>query len=294
MTFTVSETISDETLNCIITIESAGRLDAKAGTSSALGLGQFLKATWLGVVKKHRPDLMEGRSEAQVLALRTDPGIAVELLARFTEDNQRIIGMNCTGGDLYLGHFLGTGDARKLFHADPSTPINRLVSADVIKANRSVMLNKDGTPKTAAQVRAWAANRMLQSRGHAWVAKYYAPPEPEPEPAPESEPAPEEIPDTQALPATVEDTPAAAVKPDDAKIVTGKAEAEEVTGEGWVDWATKLVKSRIQWATTSLGGISLASIGGAFHDVDWRIIAAVAAVSICLVVAVIVLRGRKP
>jgi hypothetical protein len=72
MTNTVSKTVSDETLNCIITIESAGRTNIKAPTSSALGLGQFLNATWLATVRKHRPDLLKGR-RAQVLALRTDP-----------------------------------------------------------------------------------------------------------------------------------------------------------------------------------------------------------------------------
>lgn len=290
MTNTVSESVSDETLNCIITIESAGRLDIKAKTSSALGLGQFLKDTWLGVVKKHRPDLMEGRSEAQVLALRTDPEIAVELLARFTEDNQHIVGMNCTGGDLYLAHFLGTGDARKLFQASPSTPITQLVSAAVIDANRSVMLNKDGTPKNAAQVRAWAAKRMAQSSGHAWVAKYYA----APEPVAEIEEAPEDIPDTQTMPTTIEDTPAATVKPDDAKIITGKAAPEEVTNEHWWDWAMKLGKSRMQYGITGLSGISLASLGGVFKDIDPLVLAILCGTVVALFIALIVLRGRKP
>src|SRR5882762_6522962 len=99
--FTVSKTVSDETLNCVITIESAGKVTAKASTSSALGLGQFLDKTWLNVVETHRPDVFEANSEAKVLKMRTEPAFAIEMLARFTEDNQRIVGMKCSGGDLY-------------------------------------------------------------------------------------------------------------------------------------------------------------------------------------------------
>lgn len=288
MTNTVSETVSDETLNCIITIESAGRLTAKAGTSTALGLGQFLNKTWLAVVEKHRPDLMQGRSQAQVLALRTDPAIAVELLARFTEDNQRIVGMNCTGGDLYLAHFLGAGAAQKLFHAAPAASVEPLVGDAAVKANESILRGK-----TCSQVRAWAAKRMAQSSGHAWVAKYYEPPAPE-QMAAEVEEVPEDIPDTQTMPTTIEDTPAAKVTMDDSRVVTGKVVAEEVTGEHWWDWAVKLAKSRMQYGITGLSGISLASLGGVFNNINPLILAIICGTVVALFIALIVLRGRKP
>lgn len=290
MTFTVSETVSDETLNCIVTIESAGRLDAKAGTSTALGLGQFLNKTWLGVVEKHRPDLMQGRSQAQVLALRTDPGIAIEMLARFTEDNQKIVGMNCTGGDLYLAHFLGAGAAQKLFRSSPSAAVEPLVGAAAVHANLSILQGK-----TCAQVRAWAAKRMLQSSGHAWVAKYYQPPAAaEVAEAAEIEQAPEDIPDTQSIPTTIEDTPVAKVTMDDSRIITGKVEAIEVTDEHWYDWAVKLAKSRMQYGITGLSGISLASLGGVFNNIDHLTLAIICATVVALFIALIVLRGRKP
>lgn len=167
---TVSRTVSDDTLNRIITIESSGNPNIRASTSSAVGLGQFLNATWLTTVKKHAPAVMAGKTQSQVLALRTDPSFSIEMLARFTEDNQKIVGMDCAPGDLYLAHFLGAGDARDLFRAQQSAPVSRYVSASAIRANRSVLGGK-----TVAQVRAWAAKRMAQSGGHDWIRKYYRP-----------------------------------------------------------------------------------------------------------------------
>lgn len=167
---TVSKTVSDDTLDRIIQIESGGRPAIKAPTSSALGLGQFLNATWLNTVRKHKASVMAGKTQAEVLAMRLDPSFSIEMLARFTEDNQRIVGMDCSPGDLYLAHFLGAGAAQHVYAADPATPVESLVGAAAVAANRSIMQGK-----TAGDVRAWAARRMAQSGGHGWVAKYYHP-----------------------------------------------------------------------------------------------------------------------
>lgn len=167
MTNTVSETISDETLDSIIQIESGGNPLAKASTSSALGLGQFLNATWLGIIRKHAPYLMRGRTDAQILALRTDPNLSIEMLARFTEDNVAAMGGGGPG-DIYLAHFLGVVTAKKFFRASPSAKVDTLVTPDAIRANRSILENK-----TVKQVRDWADSKMKKSGGHGWVKKYY-------------------------------------------------------------------------------------------------------------------------
>lgn len=168
MTNTVSRTVSDDTLNRIITIESSGNPNIKARTSSATGLGQFLNATWLAVVQKHAPAVMKGKTKAQILNMRYDPSFSIEMLARFTEDNQAAVGRNCTPGDLYLAHFLGVGDARAVYHAPPSAPVSRYVSNGAVKANKSILQGK-----TVQQVRDWAAKKMAKAGGHDWVSKYY-------------------------------------------------------------------------------------------------------------------------
>lgn len=274
MTNTVSRTVSDETLNCIISIESNGRLDARpidrSGKvlSSALGLGQFLKATWLGVVRKHRPDLFHGRSDTQVLALRTDGHICIELLARFTEDNQRTIGMDCTGGDLYLAHFLGVGDARDFYRAPPDTPANKLVSQDVIKANPTIFI-VDGQMQTAGQIRAWAARKMRSKLGGPnWIAKYYGEPVPAPQPRPEPEETAEDIPDPQDAPATTPPAPTAVIPLDAPPVVVEKkieesAERDAETSPSWI-------KRKWKSVTGSIGGLLGTAGVGIF---DWRIVA---------------------
>jgi hypothetical protein len=274
VTNTVSKTVSDETLNAIITIESGGRLNAKAPTSSALGLGQFLNGTWMAVVRKHRPDLLKGRSEAQVLALRTDPQLAVELLARFTEDNQHIVGMNCTGGDLYLAHFLGAGAAQKLFHANPDAAVEPLVGQAAVAANVSILRGR-----TCAQVRAWSAKRMHDSAGHDWVAKYYKPPAPveplieDPPPAAEPEETAEDIPDPQdapAAPAVERRDPVPPVTP--APAPPAQTPITPEAKEGFLDWIKRKGKTITSWVGGGGTGLGVVS-----YLTDWR----VAAVIVC-------------
>lgn len=169
MSHRVSDIISDETLSRIIQIESAGNPKAKARTSSATGLGQFLNSTWLAVVRKHRPELLEGRTQAQVLALRTDPKIMIEMLARFTEDNAAAIpGQNDSDGDLYLAHFAGVGVAKKLFNAPAVSPASAYFSPAAIKANKSILEGK-----TVGQVRAWAEKKMKLAGGRGWIDRYW-------------------------------------------------------------------------------------------------------------------------
>ena len=297
MTFTVSKSVSDETLNCVITIESAGRPTIKASTSSALGLGQFLNTTWLNVVRKHRPDIFGANTETAVLKMRTNPSFAVEMLARFTEDNQRIVGMRCSGGDLYLAHFLGAGAAQKVYAADPGQPVEPLVGLAAVRANRSILAGK-----TCGQVRAWAAKRMAQSSGHAWVAKYYVPP---PASAPVEETAPaaadesvDDIPDTQDMAPTIEDTPAAVARQDDPEVVADKPLPKAPEDRDWFEWAKRLVTSKIQWAASGLGGVSVASLSGVFSGnsplADPRVIMAAVIGVVALLIVIIVERGRKP
>lgn len=164
----VSTIISDQTLSRIIQIESAGRPTAKASTSSATGLGQFLNATWLATVQRHRPDWFEGRSRAEVLAFRTEPAASIEMLARFTEDNAASLGRGYTDGDLYLAHFSGVGVARKLLHAPAGDPASKYFSAAAIAANRSILQGK-----TVGQVRAWADRKMAAAGRTNWVARFW-------------------------------------------------------------------------------------------------------------------------
>jgi len=167
MANSVSRIISDDTLSRAIQIESAGNSRARATTSSATGLFQFLDATWRETVRKHRKDWLTENTDAQLLALRLDPVRSIEMGARFWEDNAKTIGAGWTDGDLYLAHFAGPAAARKLFAAHPDAPSATVFSSAAISANRAILAGK-----TCGQVRAWASRRMAQSGGRNWIGVY--------------------------------------------------------------------------------------------------------------------------
>lgn len=266
----VSNTISDETLNRIIQIESAGNPSIKAQTSSATGLGQQLNATWLNLVNKYHPEWWDGRTKDGVLNLRKNPTLNIELLARLTEENARIVG-STSGGDLYLAHFLGPADAKDFFRADPSTKATSLVSQAVVKANRSIMLNKDGTSKTAGEVRAWAARKMARPPDQNWVNKFYTGKGPDPKRVvPKDEPSPIDE-DTKGIaiekpepPEPPRHDPVPDVTPaphDDGEPVQSKE------SEGFGGFLSR------QWKAVSAWVSGLTSTGILAYMTDWKVVA---------------------
>jgi hypothetical protein len=125
--------------------ESSLNPDAKAPTSSATGLFQFLDGTWLQVMKEEGPRLGYGQYadtikvnsdgdyyiadkglRQEVLKLREDPQIASDLAAAFTRSNGTYLfekfGRMPSPGELYIAHFLGAQGAEKLFNAGLKNP----------------------------------------------------------------------------------------------------------------------------------------------------------------------------
>jgi len=142
--------------------ESGGVASAKNPLSSATGLHQFTKGTWMNMVEKYRPDLLEGRTRNDVLSLRTDPNLSTEMAGNLARENAAYLedrGLPVNEGSLYLSHFLGSGAAADVLRAAPDTPISNLVGEDAIKANQRIL----GGDRTAADVAQWASNKMFAS-----------------------------------------------------------------------------------------------------------------------------------
>jgi hypothetical protein len=62
------------------------------------------------MIRVRRPDLVEGRSEKDVLELRRDPDVAREITTRLVEQNAAMLrkrGLPVTPGTLCLAHFAG-------------------------------------------------------------------------------------------------------------------------------------------------------------------------------------------
>jgi hypothetical protein len=209
LTNRVSNIISDETLNRGIQIESAGKPNAKASTSTATGLDQFLNQSWLEILHRHGPENIARRikynpkarvpytvpdgGERAILDMRKAEGrpdllkLNIDMLARLWEDNARAIGKAFTDGDLYLAHFAGVGTASRLARSDQSGLASDIFGKKATNANRSIIEGK-----TVAQVRAWAASSMRSRWDKAgrpdWISRYYPKGEVgEPQPAPDDE-----------------------------------------------------------------------------------------------------------
>lgn len=168
----LSKLFPNSTANKIISIESAGRPKAKAPTSSAGGLFQFLNGTFYDECRIHQPVLLKGRTKEQVYALRFDAEIAIELGIKFTEDNARALGKGWTEGDLYAAHFLGIGTAKAVLRAPSNAPVTDYVSAAAVKANATILPGR-----TCAQFRKWAQmsmdTRWAKLGNPDWIAIWY-------------------------------------------------------------------------------------------------------------------------
>jgi hypothetical protein len=137
--------------------ESGGDNYAKNDLSSAYGPDQFLAGTWLDTLKSNRPDLAQGKSDAELLAMRSDPDLSGQMRDAYAAKNSAILskaGLPVTPGTTYLAHFAGPGGAVKLLSADPSTPAGDILGPGVVAANPFI------AKMTAGDVAAWAGRKM--------------------------------------------------------------------------------------------------------------------------------------
>jgi len=115
-----------------------GNPAARNPRSSAMGDGQFVDGTWLAEIADARPDLTQGRSREQILALRANPALAEDMVVHLAKKNAIALaktGVPVTPETLYLAHFAGVGGAQKAIDADINAPINTVLGEDVVAAN---------------------------------------------------------------------------------------------------------------------------------------------------------------
>ncbi|WP_233874985.1 transglycosylase SLT domain-containing protein [Paraburkholderia adhaesiva] len=144
-------------LAAIGAIESAFNPTAKAPTSSASGLFQFINSTWQTMLRKYGPkyDIPAGTPQ-------TDPRASALMGAEFIKENVAAlkgVKADITPTDVYLAHFLGPGGARQLLKADPGTDAVALMPGPAA-ANRSIFFNRDGSHRTVKEVYAEIGRRV--------------------------------------------------------------------------------------------------------------------------------------
>jgi len=135
---TASPSAFDTFLDRLMAAESGGRTHAKNPRSTALGPFQFIKSTFLELTRRHFPQEISGLSEDEILRLRTDPHLSRRAAAVFCKESVDYLkekGLEPNFAHLRLAYLLGPADAARIMQAQEQTPVVRLLSPAVIKAN---------------------------------------------------------------------------------------------------------------------------------------------------------------
>ncbi len=146
-------------LKKVAQVESAGKANAKADTSSAAGLFQFTEGTWKQMTKQMGLNYS--------LEDRFDPKKAEEVASYFTKQQRRQLekgtGKDASDADMYMAHFLGAGGATKFLNAmqkDPNAPASEGADDKALQANRSIFYNKEGQIRTLQEVYNLMSNKI--------------------------------------------------------------------------------------------------------------------------------------
>lgn len=156
--------------------ESGMNPGAKAGSSSAAGLFQFVEQTWLSTLKQHGSkygyaryaDLISkgadgkyhvagGEARRAVMDLRLDPHASSLMAGELAADHAAYLkgrtGRDPTAGELYAAHFLGPQGSARLIEAVQTAPasIAAHMFPDAARANKAIFYH-DGKAASVAQV----------------------------------------------------------------------------------------------------------------------------------------------
>ncbi len=156
--------------------ESSFNPKAKAATSSAAGLFQFVDQTWLSTLKQHGTKYGYGRyaelitkgsdgryhvegadARKAVMDLKLDPHASSLMAGELTSDHASYLrgrtGRTPTGGELYAAHFLGPQGSARLIEAVQTRPGATAASLfpEAATSNKAIFYH-DGRPATVGEV----------------------------------------------------------------------------------------------------------------------------------------------
>jgi len=146
-------------------------------SSSASGLFQFTKQTWLAMIKDHGAAhglaqysdaivrtghgeyvVTDAKMRQQILDLRRDSSTSAVMAGEYARDNRGILekqlGRPVNSADLYVAHFLGAGGAAKFLKAhdtDPTQAADALVPK-AAHANHSIFYDEAGAARSVGAV----------------------------------------------------------------------------------------------------------------------------------------------
>ncbi|UYH54037.1 transglycosylase SLT domain-containing protein [Qipengyuania sp. SS22] len=153
-------------------LESGLDPSAKAQTSSASGLYQFIDSTWLRTLDRHgakhgmdwadaaiTPNgrVADTATRQHLLSLRYDADTSSLMAAELTRENaaglRTSLGREAEPAELYLAHFLGLGGAQQFLGALGSNPDQSAAALmpRAARANRSIFYS-GGSPRSVGEV----------------------------------------------------------------------------------------------------------------------------------------------
>lgn len=159
--------VDEKTMVTKAALESSFNPNAKAGTSNASGLYQFVPGTWNEMMAKYgkRYGIPPGTPPTDVRANAI-------LAAQYMKDNESTLS-NAKGGgaingtDRYMAHFFGPGGASQMIKADPNATAASVLPK-AAASNRETFYDANGRPRTVAEVRSFLdkkVNSALKNHG---------------------------------------------------------------------------------------------------------------------------------
>ena len=151
--------------------------NAQANTSSATGLFQFTRSTWLDMMKKYgalygyadladkivigdngKATVTDPAAEKRLLALRGNAETSGLMAAEYARDNATSLhadlGRDADAADLYIAHFLGASGAGDLLAAADTKPTSSAAALlpAAAKSNTTVFYTAEGRARSAGEV----------------------------------------------------------------------------------------------------------------------------------------------
>ena len=168
-------------------LESGLDPNAKAGTSSASGLYQFIDSTWLRTLDRHgakhgmdwadaaiAPNgrVADRATRDHLLSLRYDADTSSLMAAELTRENadglRTTLGREPQPAELYLAHFLGLGGAQQFLGALESNPGQSAAALmpQAARANRPIFYD-GGSPRSVGEVMELMSGKVAAAYGSA-------------------------------------------------------------------------------------------------------------------------------
>ena len=157
--------------------ESDFQTNTSSRASSAAGLYQFPRGTWLQLIKQHGANhglgdlaskihatahgeytVSDPAARQEILDLRRDPKMSAMMAGEYAKDNkvwlERTLGRPVSSTDLYMAHFLGPGGAAKVLKARDVQPEQS--AADLVpqaaRKNPTVFYDSNHTAQSVTAV----------------------------------------------------------------------------------------------------------------------------------------------